>query len=382
MTEKQNQQNLDLYELLQVHPKADNEIIKKAYHTIISQIHPDKGGPEEKTKLVNYAYEILTDKVKREQYDKARAVNLKQKLKVILDKKEPLPPVAPIEENTNCPVLVANQVLVADERGRRVLTLNNAGDITWQYGGGEFPDEILLKPKFASFIKKNNILIVDQGNNRVFEVMPDKKIIWQCGKNILNTPSFALRLKSGNTLITDTHRVMEIDSASKIIWQYTGKSGYELIKTTVATDLFRPLSAFPSENGNVIITDSGNKCVIEVNKKGKIVWQYPPKKFILWRKEKENDIFPAGINFAYPVQKNDYIIVSDKIMEITNNYKILWEYNALHDTDIHWAFKMGNNSVLIDSIHLVRRGLNQEVMLLDKNGKILWRYYYSQARII
>ena len=286
------------------------------------------------------------------------------------------------EEDIKCPVLLSNQVLVADERGRRILILNNSGDITWQYGGGEFPDEKLIKPKFASFLKHHKILIVDEGNNRIFEVNHEKKITWSCNEHLLNKPVFALRLPSGNTLVTDNQRVIEIDSESKIIWQYTGKSAGDLLKKKIDISLFRPLSAFPSNNGNVIITDSGNKCIIEITKKGKIVWQYPPKKFILWGTEKENEIVTIGFNFGYSVDKNNYIIVSDKIMEITNNYKFLWEYDKLHDSDIHWAFKIDNNLVLIDSIHLVRRGLNQEIMLIDKNGKTIWRYYYSQARII
>ena len=373
MTEKQLQINVDLYELLQVHPKADIDVIRKAYHTIMKQHHPDKGGSNQKSKSINYAYEVLTNKAKREQYDRERALFLKHKLKGIIDNKNPK-----IEELL-CPVFTTNQVVVADERGKRILMLNMSGDIVWQYGGGEFPNEILEKPKFASFAG-SNILVVDESRNRVFEMTLFKKIVWECDYKILDNPTFALRLPSGNTLITNNKKVIEVDPGSKIVWQYAGKSGFNLIKS-INPDLFQPISAVPLANQNVLITDNGNQCVLQVNKEGKIIWQYPQPNFLPWGKKDKEDEFTPIFNFAHHLDNNNYLIISDKITEITDKYKILWEYD-MNDVDIHWAFKIGANSVLIDYVHLVRKGINQEIMLIDKNGKTIWKYYYSQYRCI
>lgn len=64
------------YELLEVSEKASPEIIKKAYTTLVKKYHPDlqpdseKKAAEEKIKEINEAYEILSDKVKREDYDR------------------------------------------------------------------------------------------------------------------------------------------------------------------------------------------------------------------------------------------------------------------------------------------------------------------------
>lgn len=64
--------HVDYYELLQVSPKAHTEVIRSAYRTIMSKLdnHPDKGGDEEKAKLINEAYEVLMDSNKRSIYDK------------------------------------------------------------------------------------------------------------------------------------------------------------------------------------------------------------------------------------------------------------------------------------------------------------------------
>ena len=63
------------YELLEVSEKASPEIIKKAYTTLVKKYHPDlqpdnkKKEAEEKIKEINEAYEILSDNIKRKNYD-------------------------------------------------------------------------------------------------------------------------------------------------------------------------------------------------------------------------------------------------------------------------------------------------------------------------
>lgn len=61
----------DYYEILGVKKDASNEDIKKAYYRLAHKYHPSrKGGDEKKFKEINEAYRILSDKQKREQYDR------------------------------------------------------------------------------------------------------------------------------------------------------------------------------------------------------------------------------------------------------------------------------------------------------------------------
>ena len=63
------------YEILEVNPKASEEIIKKIYKIKIKQNHPDlfqgeeKNKAEEITKELTEAYDVLSDIKKREEYD-------------------------------------------------------------------------------------------------------------------------------------------------------------------------------------------------------------------------------------------------------------------------------------------------------------------------
>ena len=63
------------YEILEVDKKASPEIIKKSYSTLAKKYHPDlqeenmKKMAEEKFKLINEAYEVLSNDEKRKIYD-------------------------------------------------------------------------------------------------------------------------------------------------------------------------------------------------------------------------------------------------------------------------------------------------------------------------
>lgn len=61
---------IDFYEVLQVSPHADPEVIEGAYKRLAKKHHPDLSGDSEKMKLINEAYAILRDPGKRAAYDK------------------------------------------------------------------------------------------------------------------------------------------------------------------------------------------------------------------------------------------------------------------------------------------------------------------------
>ena len=60
---------MDYYTILGLDRGASQEEIKKAFHKLAHKYHPDKGGDEKKFKEINEAYQVLSDKEKRAQYD-------------------------------------------------------------------------------------------------------------------------------------------------------------------------------------------------------------------------------------------------------------------------------------------------------------------------
>jgi len=65
--------NKNYYDILWVSKTASEEEIKKAYRKLAMKYHPDKNkgdkAAEEKFKEINEAYQVLSDKEKRKQYD-------------------------------------------------------------------------------------------------------------------------------------------------------------------------------------------------------------------------------------------------------------------------------------------------------------------------
>ncbi len=60
----------DYYKALGVSKNASQSEIKKAYYKLAHKYHPDKGGDKEKMKEINEAFQVLSDKEKRNQYDR------------------------------------------------------------------------------------------------------------------------------------------------------------------------------------------------------------------------------------------------------------------------------------------------------------------------
>lgn len=59
----------DYYKILGVSKTASEDEIKRAFRKKAHEHHPDKGGDEAEFKKVNEAYQVLSDKQKRQQYD-------------------------------------------------------------------------------------------------------------------------------------------------------------------------------------------------------------------------------------------------------------------------------------------------------------------------
>jgi hypothetical protein len=64
--------DVDYYELLGVDSDADETTIKGAYRALVKQTHPDAGGNAALFRLVEQAYQTLSDPVRRRAYDRAR----------------------------------------------------------------------------------------------------------------------------------------------------------------------------------------------------------------------------------------------------------------------------------------------------------------------
>lgn len=63
----------DLYAVLQVHPRAEPEVLRAAYRVLARKYHPDHGGDARRMITLNDAWDVLGDPARRASYDASRA---------------------------------------------------------------------------------------------------------------------------------------------------------------------------------------------------------------------------------------------------------------------------------------------------------------------
>jgi uncharacterized protein (UPF0248 family) len=135
----------------------------------------------------------------------------------------------------------------------RVVEVTRAGEEVW------FFDE-LTNPYDADRLANGNTLIADTVGNRVVEVDPAKKVVWKL-EDV--RPYDAERLANGNTLVCDQRskheRVVEVDRDGAVVWEYPTPNS--------------PFDADRLANGNTLITERTKHRVIEVDRSGNIVFQ-------------------------------------------------------------------------------------------------------------
>ena len=147
----------------------------------------------------------------------------------------------------------------------RVILVDPFGQIVWQYGqfgqAGSGPN-LLDTPVQCTWLPNAHVLITDQANNRIIEVNLAKKIVWQYpGSNTndadqLNGPNSAELLENGHILIADqgNNRAIEVTRDDQIVSTFTAGD-------TVNTCAF----ASRLDNGDTLLTDAGNSRIVEVN---------------------------------------------------------------------------------------------------------------------
>jgi len=170
----------------------------------------------------------------------------------------------------------------------RVLLVNRAGHIVWQYGqfgpGGNGPGQLNTPVQNTwlpregerdsddvaedARISHGHVLITDQGNGRIIEVrISDKQIVWEYDG--LNNPNCAELLQNGHILICDenNNQALEVTHTkpSTIVHTYTIAGGMLFSGVAFASRL---------PNGHTLITDSNNNRIVETDEAGNVFFQY------------------------------------------------------------------------------------------------------------
>ncbi|WP_266169381.1 hypothetical protein [Dyella subtropica] len=173
---------------------------------------------------------------------------------------------------TNFPGHPGAHVLITDQVNERIILVNLAHKIVWQYGTTGVTgstDNFLNNPNSAEVLENGHILIADENNNRAIEVSVSKHVLktFSDGRTTSGV-AFASRLDNGDTLLTDSNnsRAVEVDANDGFVWQYITN----LDPGSNPAPL--PTRAIRLRNGDTLISDQFNDRVIEVTPAGGIVF--------------------------------------------------------------------------------------------------------------
>ena len=247
----------------------------------------------------------------------------------------------------------------------------------------------------SNFNQPGNILITDQFNNRVIEIDPAGNIVWQFGNgphdasaNAIAGTNDAERIPGGLTLISGTgvppgtttscktgcvdNRVLLVDQGDNIVWQYGqfGVSGFgpnQLNVPVQNTYLPVGLTGTPS----VLITDQSNERIIEVRiSDHAIIWQYG-----------QNAVTGIGRNQlnnpnAAELLNNGNILISDennnRAIEVTHTTpsRIVATFTNHGTTSgVAFASRLSNGNTLITDSN------NARIVEVDKHDNTVWQYF-------
>lgn len=232
-------------------------------------------------------------------------------------------------------------VLITDQFNNRVIEINPAGEIVWQFGNGpgDTSANSIVGTNDAERVGTFTLMSgtgIPPGatkncrsgcvDNRVLLVDQNHNIVWQYGEfgvtgfgfNQLNTPVQNTFLPNGHVLITDqgNERIIEVRITDKtIVWQY-GENG---VSGTGPNQLNNPNAAELLANGDILISDENNNRAIEVT--------HSTPSTIAATYTAEGSV--SGVAFASRLP-NGHTLITDsnnsRIVEVNEKDDPVWQY--------------------------------------------------------
>jgi sugar lactone lactonase YvrE len=196
-----------------------------------------------------------------------------------------LPPIPPVTGNRKNPVAswgkpLPYPIVIADRRNNRLIEITPDKRVVWEFPS---PDLVLYRGnEDVNFSEDGKLLAVSEEDNYDVHIVDYEKkaITWTYGTpdhkgsapGFLNYPDDAHLLPDGNFLTADirNHRVLIIDPrTNKIVtqWGTVGKRNHN-----PPHELAAPNGATPLANGDVLISEIGGSWITRITRDSKVVW--------------------------------------------------------------------------------------------------------------
>lgn len=183
--------------------------------------------------------------------------------------------------------LADGNTMISESGNSRIIEVNNKGEIVKQFDLNVKKTDSHRDTRMVRKLENGHYLVCHEGDGFVKEYDGKGKVVWVYELDLAGRPKSnghgpeghgnevfgAVRLKNGNTLIAggNNNRVMEVSPEKKIVWQIDQKELPGITLAWVTT-----LHVLP--NGNIVIGNCHagpeNPQLIEVTREKKVVWQF------------------------------------------------------------------------------------------------------------
>lgn len=281
------------------------------------------------------------------------------------------------------PSVLPSDVLIADEGNNRLLVVSPAGKIIWQFPqpGDLSPGQTFLEPDDAFFTPNGQDIVATEENDSVISLISIKehKILWRYGQpgnpgagiNQLSNPDDAMMMPNGYIITAD------IKNCSILV-----------LKPPLHTPVMRfgenttacyhqpplrfgsPNGAFPLNDGNYLISEINGDWADEMTLGGKILWSVNPP----------GVAYPSDTNQVGP---NKFLTVdySDpgQIVEFTKTGSLIWRYRPLSGPGKLTTPSLCESIPTNGDVLCNDDGDDRVIVVDPKTNKIVWQYGHDQT---
>jgi hypothetical protein len=248
-----------------------------------------------------------------------------------------------------------------DRHHNSIVRVNRQGEVIWHYGFEV--GQTLSRPTFVIETPKT-LLIADTGNNRILEVSrTDKEVIGEHkgpqGSELLG-PRSVTRTAMGKLLIADqkNKRLVELDGRGRILWEF--KKAMQISSPQYVEEL---------PNGHILFVDSMLNSIREIDRSGNLQWSYGSRRAT----PGADQLFAPEYATRLP---NSHTLIADtrnnRVLEVDLNGRIVWLYGGkerellLNPTQ---AERLDNGNTLITYNN------HRQLAEISPEGDILWSYH-------
>jgi len=276
------------------------------------------------------------------------------------------------------PAVLPSDVLIADEGNNRLVIVNPAGAVVWEFPqpGDLLPGQQFSSPDDAFFTPNGQDIIATQENDQVVSLISvaRHRILWQYGTpgvpghtaNHLDNPDDAMMLPNGDVVLADIKNcsLLVLHVGSHIPLERLGMQD-TYCDHAPPLRWGSPNGVFPLTDHHWLVTEINGDWVDEITFSGQVLWS----------------THPPGV--AYPSDTNEVrpgvFITADysdpgQVVEFDSSGRLLWRYGPTSGPG------MLNTPSLCEPIPtngdiLCNDDSNDRVIVIDpRTNTIVWQY--------